>query len=60
MTMVLAIDNAGYVFTSWALVLGAVGLYAARLVQRGRSLGRRVPADRRRWMTSPGDGGGVS
>ena len=60
MRLVLALDNAGYIVTAWAIVFGAVGLYALRLAQRGRSLAKKVPPARRRWMSSPGDGGGAS
>ena len=48
-------NGAGYIIASWALVSGAVGVYALRLVQRGRTMTRRVPNERRRWMSSEGD-----
>ena len=48
-------NGAGYIITSWALVCGSVAVYAVRLVQRGRTMTRRVPAARRRWMNSDGD-----
>jgi hypothetical protein len=47
-------NGAGYIIASWALVGGSIAIYAVRLVQRGRTLTRRVPAARRRWMSSPG------
>ncbi len=48
-------NGAGYIITSWALVSGGVAIYALRLVQRGRTMTRRVPANRRRWMSTDGD-----
>jgi hypothetical protein len=49
------VNGAGYIIASWALVGGSLAIYAIRLLQRGRTLTRRVPAQRRRWMSSPGD-----
>ena len=48
-------NGAGYIITSWALVCGSVAVYAVRLVQRGRTMTRRAPAARRRWMSADGD-----
>ena len=48
-------NGAGYIIASWALVSGAIGAYALRLVQRGRTMTTRVPRERRRWMTTEGD-----
>ncbi len=45
----------GYLLVGWGVSLGVVGLYSLSLVRRGRSLAKRVPADRRRWMTSEVD-----
>ena len=45
--------HAGYVFSAWGITLGSGALYALYLVRRGRSLARRVPDSRRRWMTAP-------
>ncbi len=42
----------GYILTAWGVTLGTGAVYAVHLVRRGRSLARRVPADRRRWMTA--------
>ena len=42
----------GYLLVGWGVSLGAGVLYAARLIVRGRQLAARVPADRRRWMTT--------
>jgi hypothetical protein len=50
------VNGAGYIIASWALVGGSIAIYAIRLVQRGRTLTQRVPATRRRWMRSPGNG----
>lgn len=42
--------NAGYVIAGYALVFGAIGVYIARVLWRGRALSREVPAEDRRWM----------
>lgn len=42
----------GYLLVGWGVTLGTLGVYALRVVQRGRRAAARVPADRRRWMTS--------
>lgn len=42
----------GYLIAGWSIALGAIGLYAAQLVRRGRRLSRLVPPARRRWMTT--------
>lgn len=47
-------NGLGYIIASWVLVIGAVAAYAVRLVQRGRTLTRRVPTERRRWMSTEG------
>jgi hypothetical protein len=49
------VNGLGYIIASWVLVLGAIAAYAVRLVQRGRSLTRRVPAERQRWMSAKDD-----
>jgi hypothetical protein len=49
------VNGLGYIIAAWALVLGAVATYALSLVQRGRTMTRRVPRERRRWMSSEGD-----
>jgi hypothetical protein len=49
------VNGAGYIIAAWSLVSGAVAVYALRLVQRGRTMTRRVPNNRRRWMSSEGD-----
>jgi hypothetical protein len=49
------VNGASYIVASWALVSGAVAAYAVRLLQRGRALTRRVPNERRRWMTTEDD-----
>ncbi len=43
----------GYVAAAWAVVLGAVVVYALALLRRGRRLSGRVNPQRRRWMTTP-------
>ena len=42
----------GYLIAGWSISLGALGVYALRVTTRGRRLAARVPADRRRWMTT--------
>ena len=42
----------GYLLVGWGVSLGAGVLYAVRLITRGRRLAARVPAERRRWMTT--------
>lgn len=42
----------GHVIVGWITGVGVIGLYAGRLVWRGRRLGALVPAGRRRWMTA--------
>ncbi len=39
----------GSILFGYALVLGAMALYAARLVARGRALARRLPDEDKRW-----------
>ena len=42
--------DAGYIIAGYALVLGAIGAYIARVLWRGRVLSREVPPEKRRWM----------
>jgi hypothetical protein len=49
------VNGLGYIVASWVLVVGSVTAYALRLLQRGRALTRRVPADRQRWMSAKDD-----
>jgi hypothetical protein len=49
------VNGLGYIIAAWALVLGSVAAYAMSLVQRGRTMTRRVPRERRRWMSTEGD-----
>ena len=35
---------------AWVLTLGAVALYMASVIRRGRRLSRQVPESSRRWM----------
>lgn len=44
--------HVGYIAAGWAVTFGACGLYASYLINRGRTLTRRVPDGRRRWMTT--------
>jgi hypothetical protein len=45
----LAMTHVGYVAAGWLASLGALGLYAARTIRRGRTLSRLVPPEERRW-----------
>lgn len=42
----------GYILAGWSMGLAALGVYAYSVLVRGRSLARRVPERRRRWMTA--------
>ncbi len=42
----------GYLLVGWGVTLGVGAIYAASLIRRGRRLAARVPAARRRWMTT--------
>lgn len=44
-----AMTHASYVFAGWGISLAVIGAYAVRVLQRGRSLSRRVPPEDRRW-----------
>lgn len=44
----------GYLLAGWGATLGCGLFYAVHLMRRGRALSARVPAERRRWMTSEG------
>lgn len=39
-----------YIAGGWLVTFGAVGVYAAVLIARGRRLSRQVPPEDRRWM----------
>jgi hypothetical protein len=43
-------SNWGYIVLGWSVTGAALAAYAMRLVTRGRSLTRRVPEEKRRWM----------
>jgi hypothetical protein len=45
----------GYLIAGWGIALGTLGLFAVATVRRGRDLARRVPAERSRWLTAPGE-----
>jgi hypothetical protein len=44
------VSNTGYVALAWVTVGATVGLYALRVIARGRKLARRLPGGGRRWM----------
>jgi len=39
-----------YIAGGWLVTFGAVAVYAAVLIARGRRLSRQVPPEDRRWM----------
>ena len=43
-------DEMGYVWASYALVVGVLAGYAVYTIRRGRAVGKRLPPDERRWM----------
>lgn len=47
--------HGGFVLAAWIIVAASLGLYALRLVMRGRALTRAVPPERRRWLHSVDD-----
>ena len=42
--------HVGYLVAGWSVTVAAVVAYAGWVLLRGRSLSRRVPENRRRWM----------
>jgi len=42
----------GYLIAGWGISLGAIGLYAASVIRRGKVMSARVPVERRRWITT--------
>ena len=46
--------HVGYLIAGWSISVAAVLAYAGWVLLRGRSLGRRVPENRRRWMMPDG------
>jgi len=44
--------HVGYLLVGWGVSLTVIGLYSLSLIRRGRVLSARVPAARRRWMTT--------
>jgi heme exporter protein D len=45
-------SHSGYILTAWGVSSAAIVAYCVRVLQRGRSLSRLVPRERRRWMTA--------
>jgi hypothetical protein len=43
-------DFTGYIIAAWGITFGAVGVYAAAVIRRGRRLSKVVPPEQRRWM----------
>jgi len=51
------LTHLGYLITGWGITLGVLGVYAWRLVRRGRHLSVRVPDAHRRWLDDQGPDG---
>jgi hypothetical protein len=45
----IAMDNAGFIFGSYAVTLGVVGAYAWRAIRQGRRLGDRIDDSDKYW-----------
>jgi hypothetical protein len=43
------VKHAGDILLAWALVLGGLAAYSARVVQKGRALARRLPDEDKPW-----------
>lgn len=43
-------DEIGYVWAAYGLAIGLIVAYAVFTIRRGRSVGRRLPPEDRRWM----------
>ncbi|MGI9621763.1 MAG: hypothetical protein ACR2PK_02920 [Acidimicrobiales bacterium] len=44
--------HAGYLIAGWSVTFGVLGLYGWAILRRGKQLGRQVPPERQRWMSS--------
>jgi hypothetical protein len=42
----------GYLIAGWGIPLVVLGIYAISLMRRGKALSARVPAERRRWIST--------
>jgi heme exporter protein CcmD len=47
--VIALIDNAGYIYGSYAITFAVVGAYAWRVVRQGRQLGRQFDDDDKYW-----------
>lgn len=47
-----SMDSWSYIVAAWIVVVAALVVYAVGVVRRARSIAERVPADRRRWMST--------
>jgi hypothetical protein len=43
------LNGLGYIVAGYVVTFGAIGAYVARLLVRGRALGRQLPPEERRW-----------
>lgn len=44
--------HVGYLTAGWGISVGVMVVYGVSVIRRGRSMAKRVPQDRRRWMTT--------
>lgn len=56
MNWIFGLTHAGYLAAGWSIGLAAIGFYALSVLVRGRALTKRVPPNRRRWMSVSSDG----
>ncbi len=42
----------GYLIAGWGITFAIIAGYSVAMLRRGRVIGARVPADRRRWMST--------
>ncbi len=45
----IAMTHVGYIAAGWGISLVALGVYAVRIVRRGKVLAQQVPPQERRW-----------
>ena len=43
-------DDIGYVWAAYGLTVGLIAAYAVFTIRRGRSVGKNLPPEERRWM----------
>jgi hypothetical protein len=45
-------SHLGYLIAGWSISIGTLAVYAIFLLRRGKKLTEKVPAGRRRWISS--------